>query len=170
MVKTTQSHDTEKSIIQNFAIIVIVLALMALFIFYFFRQEKTFSEVGLNTLKSGFHAQLTVVRSQWLMDKQPTKVAFVVANANANGEQTVKYIPVNKNGWIDVVDDKNSNICEAIWLHTMDRPLALMKSSVGAVLVKQTPQIEGHICRYSISEQEYFQYNSANGQVSSPND
>jgi hypothetical protein len=178
----TNAEKTKKSLTQNLIIVLIMLILMVTFIRYFFKQEQQFSDVAFNALQNAFRAQIILVHSQWLMDKQPRVVKLSVNDRTDKNK--IKKILVNNQGWVDIVSNGQINVCEKIWQLVMDRPLALMKMSVGAVLVNKvtTAQVKsdknidvslgnkvrqktGHKCRYSIDESHYFEYNSATGKV-----
>lgn len=148
-------------------IALLLSALMAIFLSYFFEQQDDIENTALKSVAANFSSQLTVIRSQWLMDKKPRHVDIEIKD---NSKILYKQITVNRNGWVDV--KAKPNICENIWLLIMDRPLAFFNMPIGAVLLTKghrednKNQEYGHICRYTVKNNDYFEYNSTNGNVS----
>jgi len=160
---TTNSEKKEKSLAEFLVIISLVGAMMAIFINYFIKNESQFNHAGFTTLAQSFNTKVNAVHAQWLMDKQPRVV--LLASFNDNKKQV---IPVNKAGWIDV--QQQTLTCESIWQLVMETPMNLMKLSISAVEVhdhtnKQHDQTKV-LCRYTLLDGRYFNYNRVNGKVS----
>ena len=142
-------------------VMIILAALMAVFLSYYFKQEQEIKTTALQAVAASFMSQVMVVRSQWLMEKKPQQV---IIELKENNKAIKKMITVNKQGWIDTLTKNNA--CEKIWLMVMDRPLAFFNMPIGAVNIKNSQNTETQQCRYSVQNGDYFEYNSANGQVS----
>ena len=146
-------------------VILLLATLMTVFISYYLEQEKEIETTALKAVAANFISQVTVVRSQWLMDKKPKQVNIEIRDKNTVMK---KVMTVNQQGWID--SNHATNACEAIWLMVMDRPLAFFNMPIGAINIKNqrnnVAHDNGRKCRYTVKNGDYFEYNSANGQVS----
>lgn len=146
-------------------VMMLLVILMTVFLSYYFKQEKEIETAALKAVAANFISQVTVVRSQWLMDKKPKQVNIEIKEKNT---VIKKVMTVNQQGWID--SNHATNACEEIWLMVMDRPLAFFNMPIGAVniidLRENTNKFAGRQCRYTVKNGDYFEYNSVNGQVS----
>jgi len=147
----------EKSMIELIIIITLMAVLMMVFIRSFFNQEQHITGTAFNSLAHAFASKVQIVHSQWLMDNQPNVVILQSWNKNE-----VELVYVNSHGWIDT--QLESEVCQVIWQQAMSVPLAFMKSPVAAIELV-SGQNSGHVCRYQIEEQLFFDYDSSTGKV-----
>jgi len=151
------TEKREKSLAEIVIIVLMVSILMMSFIHYFFKQEEQLTTVGFNTLAQNFSTKVTTVRAQWFMDKQPDMLTLVTSSS-------IQKIYMNKKGWVD------SNIinlaCEQIWKVVMTESLNLMNMEITATEIAPKAHQMGRICEYRLPSGEYFEYNSADGKVS----
>ncbi|MGJ8691089.1 MAG: hypothetical protein ACSHW0_01260 [Thalassotalea sp.] len=160
------SDNVEITLSKIVVVVLLLTILMVFFISYFFKQEQQIEKTGLRSIVSAFTTNVLVVRSQWLMSKKPN-IVVLKSQLDFDKKVTIKRVTVNKQGWIDVEANSRVNICEDIWLLIMDRPLAFFNMPIGAVLLNQNNKInKGHYCRYTVKNGDYFEYNSANGNIS----
>jgi len=159
---TTRSSfaKREKSLAEQVIIVLMVAALMASFVYYFFKEEAEITQVGFSSLASRFASQVTAIKAQWYMDKQPNMV--YVKTANLDDEPLL--IKVNKNGWVQPVE--NDNACKAIWQWVMQTPLFFMKQPISVYSVTDNINSSVSHCRYSLPSGEFFEYWPKTGKVS----
>lgn len=167
MTKMENNNGNDITLEKVLIIALLLSALMAIFLSYFFEQQDDIENTALKSVAANFSSQITVIRSQWLMDKKPRHVDIEIKDSS---KTLYKQITVNRYGWVDVND--KANVCENIWLLIMDRPLAFFNMPIGAVLLKNghceenKEQRFGHLCRYTVKNGDYFEYDSADGNVS----
>lgn len=160
---TTNSEKKEKSLAEFLIIITFVGVLMAIFINYFLKNEEQFTHAGFATLAQTFNTKVSTVHAQWLMDKQPNIVQLVSLN-----KKEKQAISVNNAGWVDV--NQKQLACEAIWQLIIETPMNVMQLSISAIEVHDNINERDNQakvqCRYVMLDGSYFQYNRANGKVS----
>lgn len=147
---------------QMVIIIAMVSVLMAVFIYYFFKQEASFTDTNFTAMKNSFSARVTVARAQWMMDNQPSSLILQAGPEAGNSSEKLA-LTLNRNGWID---SKQQHPCEKIWNMAMDSPLQLMKSTISAVELQGVDSKGFSYCRYIVASGEYFDYNAGSGRVS----
>ncbi len=160
---SSNSEKNEKSLAEFVVIVVLVGVLMSVFIIYYIKQEAQFSTAGFSSLAQNFTTKVSTVHAQWLMDKQPRVIELASIN-----KAEKQLITVNKKGWIDV--NNGPLVCERISQIVMESPLSLMKQSIAAIEVRnfsaQPSQHVSLVCRYTLPNGTYFDYNRFNGRVS----
>lgn len=167
MDRQQRVDNREKTLVDILLIVVLLTILMAVFIYYYLKYDQQYSDIGLNTASSTFSSQLAVIHSQWLMDSQPNVVR--IKQQARSGEIQIRIVTVNKSGWPH--SESATVPCVDIWLMVMDEPLQVLNSPVSVVeVIDTTKQVaNGKICRYFVSEQQYFEYNSGNGELTKAN-
>ncbi len=163
IVRSSATEKTEKSLGQMLIVIMMVGVLMAVFIYYAFKQEATFQSTGFKAIKNTFASKVQIVHAQWLMDNQPN-VIVLSSNSSSDDSKYKQIIHLNKKGWI--VHQGGTSRCENIWTVIMEMPLALMKETISALEIKDETKSSGSVCRFVIPSGEYFEYNARNGRVS----
>ncbi|XQW85548.1 hypothetical protein ACOYR1_02110 [Thalassotalea piscium] len=149
----------EKTLAEQIITVVMVMVFMAGFLYYFLRQEDQFTQVGFETVAGNFATQVSTIRGQWFMDKQP-KIVYL----KEQGKQaTVREVTVNQHGWVDSIEE---NGCFVIWQQVMNSPLGFMNQPVAAVQINEHKGVDKRYCRYMLTSGKYFQYNPDNGKVS----
>lgn len=154
----------EKSLGEQVIIIVLLGAMMALFLYYFFKQTNELSQAGFGNLAHNFSAKVTAIRAQWYMDKQPQMV-FVRENTSDNKRNQGYGIPVNQKGWVDVGEGGIG--CEKVWQFVMGTALVFMKQPISVISVESAGQPDERQCRYGLPTGEYFVYQPSTGKVHS---
>lgn len=163
---TSNSEKKEKSLAEFVMIVTLVGVMMAIFINFFSKNESQFTQAGFTAIAQKFNTKVNAVHAQWMMDNQPSTVQL--ASLNNLNKQAVS---VNRAGWIDVKHEQLA--CEKIWLLVMEVPITEMKYPIGIIemhtLENKKLSEEGYSnseCRYVLLDGSYFQYNRANGKVS----
>lgn len=159
--------------------ILMVFILMAMFLSYYFKQEREIENTSLNNVANMFSSQLLIMRSQWFMDNKPNVLLLKLTNrkemietaneidSDNNSERklaqiNIKKVLINKYGWVD--DTENSpNPCQRIWAMVMGNNLEFFNMPIGAVLINNNNV--GHKCHYNVENGSYFSYNSINGEI-----
>lgn len=151
MTRQGQADKREKSMGENIVIVTIVSGLMAIFIYYAFRQEAKITQVGFETLANAFSSKVTAIRAQWFMENQPK---MVMVKDKSLG------IKVNGKGWVDYSPD--SGHCVSAWQAVMQPELKFMNQIVAAMEIKKEQQF---YCRYQLPSGQYFDYYPSTGKV-----
>ena len=174
------SDKKGKSVAENLIIIAMVGLMMAVFIYYFFKQESHLTRAGFDSVANSFSARVTGIHAQWFMDNQPRWVV-IKETAALNGDRINIRIAVNSAGWVDVAStdaNRNQNDCQKIWQQVLATPMVYMKQPISAVLVnikarakeiesgKQSVKKNRRLCQYTLPSGEYFEYQPSNGKVS----
>lgn len=149
----------EKSLAEQIVIVVMLGLMMASFWYYFVRQEEPIAKAGFSAIANQFLSQVSAIRAQWYMDKNPKEVWL------KEGEKPTskRKITVNAQGWVD--SDENNGSCVAIWRMVMNTPLVFMNKPIAAIEVHENSQERLRYCRYVINNGEYFQYYPKKGEV-----
>lgn len=151
--------------------ILMVFILMAMFLSYYFKQEKEIENTSLKNVANLFSSQLLLMRSQWFMDNKPNvlilkltekKQITETGNEVDSSGMNVKKVSVNKFGWVDDIEN-SPDACQRIWAMVMGNSLEFFKTPIGAVLVNNNNV--GHKCHYNVENGSYFSYNSNNGEI-----
>ncbi|GHE99142.1 hypothetical protein [Thalassotalea profundi] len=154
----------EKSLAEQIITVVMISVLMAGFWYYFLKQEQQFTLVGFETIAGKFATNVSTIRAQWFMDKQPAVIMLKEQIQQGVDQKTQRNISVNKKGW---VDSKKGNLdCISIWQQVMNSPLVFMNKPVAALQINNNSGVNKRLCRYMLASGEYFQYNPDNGKVS----
>lgn len=161
MSRTQVAEKKEKSLAELLIIVAIIGVLMAIFIQFFWKQESRIVDTGFTSLGQRFSSGVNIVHGQWLMENKPLIVKLQNITANR-----IEMIDVNEFGWVDFANDENIIICQKIWELVMDIPLIFLKKPISAIEIKNKAMKKGRICRYSISTEQFFDYNSATGKIS----
>ncbi len=164
------SDKKGKSMAENLIIIAMVGLMMAVFVYYFFKQEHYLIKTGFESVANSFSARVTGIRAQWFMDKQPRWVV-IKETVVINGRRKNTRIAVNSAGWVDVDgSSSNRNDCQEIWQQVLATPMVYMKQPISAVLVNITSNSqrkkENRLCQYRLPSGEYFEYQPNTGKVS----
>ena len=163
MTRQLVADKKEKTLAEQIVVIALVAIFMTSFIYYFFKQESQLTSTGFNAIAKQFAVQVTTIRAQWYMDKQPNIVVISRLELNNNNDEN-SHISVNKKGWVDV--KVQSLACEKIWHYVVNAPMSFIKNPVIAIEVKRKSTPFGRICQYSLASGLYFEYKSYNGKVS----
>lgn len=150
----------EKSLAEQVITVLMVAALMASFVFYFFKEEAEITQVGFSSLASKFASQVTAIKAQWYMDGQPKMV--YVKTADSNDEPLL--VKVNRSGWLHAQDSDNT--CRVIWQWAMQTPLSFMKQPISVYSITDNSNQSVNHCRYSLPSGEFFEYWPKTGKVS----
>ena len=163
------SEKREKSAAEIFAVVVMVMVFMAVFISYFMKQSQQISEVGYSTLANNFAAQVNAIHAQWMMDGKPDNV-----NVSSLYETNKKSVGVNKRGWVKGQAKNEVSTCRYIWQQVLNQPMTYMRTPIAAVVINDISNtnnknisisIDYNVCRYVLNTENYFDYNSQNGKV-----
>ena len=154
MTRQGQANNREKSMGENIIIITMVAGLMAIVIYYAFRQEGQITQVGFESLANTFISKVTSIRAQWFMENQPNVVVLKDKNIK---------IKVNEKGWVDYSPE--SGHCVKTWQAVMHPELTFMNQVVVALEVRKDQQGELAYCRYQLSTGQYFDYFPTTGKV-----
>ncbi len=165
-MRSSAIDKTEKSLAEILIIVGMVAIMMAVFVFYFFKHEATLTATGFERLKSNFASQVLIIHAKWMLDGKPN-VVQLHSGSLSDKSKTDEFITVNKKGWVKVTN--TDFYCEGIWQTIMNMPLKLNKSPISAVEIRYLESKPVNICRYSLLSGEYFDYNTATGQVSEQN-
>lgn len=163
-------NKREKSLGEIVLVVLLFSILMATFIHYFFKSETQINQVGFANLANNFSSQIILIHSKWLMDGKPVQVK-VTENNLLKSRKKIKFISVNKKGW---VNSKALNLsCTDIWQNVMSMPMFYAKKPVSAVQLQRHVDVNKKtlneqqqiICRFSIESGQFFEYYSKNGKV-----
>jgi len=171
------TNKRERSLGELVIVVLVFSIMMAIFIFYFFKNEDHITEVGFTHLANNFYGQVVLFHSQWFMDGRPKHIITVEID-QITGKKEKRLIALNQWGWVD--SDKNTLACKKIWHAVMDMPLRYAKKVVSAVEIKRhtkkiVPNIkttrinQGRICRFTLQSGQFLEYHTINGQVNSAN-
>jgi hypothetical protein len=165
----------EKSLGELILVVMALSLLMAIFIYYFFKNENNINEAGFDNLAANFASKVILIRSQWLMDGRPNRVKLVEFDASV-GKKISRWVTVNNLGWVD--SNAKKLTCQDIWQQVMFMPMRFMKQPVSAIALKKRYDIavkttntkltnKGSLCRFSIKSGQFFEYSALNGKVNS---
>ncbi|GHF82809.1 hypothetical protein [Thalassotalea marina] len=154
MTRQGQTNKREKSMGENIVIITMVAGLMAIFIYYAFRQEGEITQVGFESLANTFSSKVTSIRAQWFMENQPKVVT---------PKGKTLQIRVNEKGWVDYSPEQGH--CVKTWQAIMQPDLTFMNQVVAAIEVNNEQRIESVFCRYQLPSGQYFDYFPTTGKV-----
>jgi len=163
-------NKREKSLGEIVLVVLLFTILMAIFIYYFFKNETQINQAGFTNLANSFASQVILIRSQWLMDGKPEQVKITENNV-LKSKRKLKFISVNKKGW---VNSKSVDLpCNEIWKNVMSIPMSFVKQPVSAVQLQRHVKGNIHdnitaqqvICRFSIESGQFFEYYAKNGKV-----
>ena len=147
-----------KTIGENILIVLLIAVLMAMFIYYFFKQEKQLTQVGFEAIANNFAANVTAIRAQWFMDGQPKQLLLKEKNA------TMLMLPMNKQGWVDSINAQAP--CISVWKSIMASELVFMNQPIIVVEIINEENSQKNSCRYSLASGERFDYQPKTGKVS----
>lgn len=150
--------SSERPLAKTLVLVTMLAVLMSIFLHYFFKNEDLLRESGFNQVAQLFNSKVNMVRSQWMMDKQPVWVE--VKSYDDDGEAHQQKVKVNKRGWID--SEATQTKCNEIWRDTMESPMIFLNLPISAILINEESQ---SYCRYQIESGEYFLYFPINGKV-----
>jgi hypothetical protein len=160
-------EQREKSLAEQIVVITLVAVMMAVFIWFFFKNEKSVVDTGFRHLQGQFSSQVSLIHSQWILSGKPVQLTMKLSlNDNSHHSQPIY---VNKQGWVTSLDDQL--MCEDIWRQVMGIPLVYMKQPISAISVErivvseQQKMVKEKICRYSIVNGTYFEYNPLTGKI-----
>ncbi|MBO9489622.1 hypothetical protein J7384_04520 [Endozoicomonas sp. G2_1] len=160
------SAKREKSMAEFLLIVACVLLMMAIFAYYFFKQEDQYSKVAFERLANNFADKIVVTHGQWLMENRPKIIELkpLGGDYRSNSDSTAvnQVWRLNKNGWLD---SNANNACYDIWRIVTETELTVLPEPI-SVLETQTSGQLGRICRYQLASGAYFDYNSRTGDVS----
>lgn len=159
MSTQSDSNQREKTLGENIGIVLLFAIMMAIFIYYFFKQETQLTQVAFDRVANNFSAKIMAVRAQWFMDNQPK---FVIIKDNENN---TRHIEVNKSGWVDF--QSNDQNCRQIWSVVTESELSFMNQPVIIVEINNDLEHKLNVCRYSLPSGEYFDYYLTQGKVTS---
>ncbi len=172
MFSNRNIEQREMKLSEILIVVVLFSLLMAVFITYFLKTKERVHEVGFKNLTNNFISKVNLVHGQWLIDNKPDVVFIAFSPSPLNNlDKQVEKIPVNKQGWIDVLaseGQKKSELdiaCQQIWHFALNMPMVYMNEPISVVEVIKKPQNSSRICRYSIKGGLYFEYHSQNGKV-----
>lgn len=157
MANQTELNSREKTLGEYVVIIALITVLMASFLYYFFKQEQRFTEVGFDAVARNFSSSVMAVRAQWFMDGQPNEVVL------KEKDQPTITLKVNHKGWIDFSGEVDS--CQKVWHAIMATELSFMNQPIVVVGIKNELKGNINICRYSLSSGETFDYQIETGKV-----
>ena len=149
----------EKSLAEQIVIIALLGLMMASFWYYFVRQEESISKAGFGVIANQFFSQVSTIRGQWYMDKNPKEV-WLKERDDQGGKRKVT---VNQQGWVDSRQEIGS--CAEIWQMVMNTPLVFMNKPIAAIEVHDNGDHRLRYCRFVVSSGEYFQYIPQSGEV-----
>ena len=152
------TEKKQRSIIEFLIVVVIIAIMMKLLVDVFFSQQAKITNTAFVGLAQSFTSKVNVIHGQWLMDKQPHTVVLNRLNSNVK-----ESIHVNEMGWVD--SEHSSLACNKIWQQTLAIPLQVVKSKVIAIEIQKNTIKNGRLCRYSITNGQYFDYRSDTGKV-----
>jgi len=150
----------EKSLAEQVIIVLMIGALMASFVYYFFKEESEIKQVGFANIASQFSSKITAIKAQWYMDKQPNVVTIKTVD---DAEDTIA-VEVNKSGWVNPTTEDNA--CQMVWQWVMQSPMFFMKHPVSAYLVTDNMHNRESHCRFSLPSGKFFEYWPKTGKVS----
>lgn len=159
----------ERSLMEVVIVVLLFLSLMAVFIHYFFKNEANMRATGFSNIVNTFAAQLTAIRSQWLMDGRPTAIKLAVHPLVKNG-QNHRIVQLSANGW--VISREYRYQCQDIWKTVMATPMEFLQQPIVVIEVNRQHDDDARawnaelICRYQDAFGHSFEYNVANGKVS----
>ena len=168
-MNSAAADKKEKSLAEMIIVIMLVLCLMATFIYYFKKNEKSFLSTGFHNLNQLFIARVNAIRAQWMMDGKPKNLTINYLNVNSQASEQQEAIAptkiiINDQGWVDSTGIAEDKICQQIWLMVLETPLTIMKRPVSQMLVKD--KNKQMYCRYQIELGQYFTYHYQTGKVS----
>ncbi len=146
----------EKSLAENVITVAVVSALMASFIYYFFRQDQQITQTGFDNIANNFSARVTAIRAQWFMDNQPDLVITKDNNLNQVN------IRVNRYGWVDY---EGRQRCKKVWFAVMDSELFYMKQPIIVLLIENKSKLIEKSCQYALPSGEFFNYQMRTGKI-----
>lgn len=159
MSTQSDSNQREKTLGENIGIVLLFAVMMAIFIYYFFKQETQLTQIAFDRVANNFSAKIMAVRAQWFMDNQPK---FVIIKDNENN---TRHIEVNKSGWVDF--QSNDQNCRQIWSVVTESELSFMNQPVIIVEINNDLEHKLNVCRYGLPSGEYFDYYLTQGKVTS---
>jgi len=145
---------------------VLLSILMANFGVFFLSKKAQVSDRVFAHLSTHFFSKITLVRSKWMLDNKPDWVNLIsTTDTTDKGIRSTEYIPVNKQGWIDITVDQAD--CYTIWQYALGIPIAFMQEPV--IVVKLDNNFEtagaGRTCRYSLNSGINFEYTPSLGKI-----
>ena len=157
MTRQGEANNREKTLGENVMMVALVASLMSVFLYYFFKQEREFTQVGFDVVATNFSAKVTAIRAQWFMDNQPDSLVV----KEKDGTTTI--IQVNAKGWVDF-SNSGAN-CRRVWQVLISEDFSFIKQPVAVIEFQdETNELKSH-CRFSLPTGEYFDYFFVTGKV-----
>ncbi|WP_206485144.1 hypothetical protein [Thalassotalea sp. G2M2-11] len=157
MTRQGDANNREKTLGENIVMVVFIALLMSVFLYYFFKQEREFTQVGFDVVATNFSSKVTAIRAQWFMDNQPDTVLV------KEPDGAILRIKVNERGWVDFTGFDDA--CQQIWRALVSDDFSFINQPVAVLMVQDsTNSLQSH-CRFSLPSGEYFDYFFANGKV-----
>jgi hypothetical protein len=165
MSRQQRSERREKSLAEQVIIIVVLGIFMAVFIRAISRGEERLLKNAFLKVRAEFTTQVAAIHGQWLLRKSSWVKVSQLSGPNQGDGKRQKYswrVYVNKQGWPDSL--QSPGYCYDIWQQVMAIPLEVMRHPV-AVVELNHQQNDDRVCRYHLTQEEYFDYLPLTGKV-----
>ena len=153
-------------------VLIVFVALMTSFVFYFNKTEPDIKYLALENLQQRFAQSVTNSHWQWQAEGRPGMIVLVHYETNPDEnklpvEKDRRPIQMSLKGY--PIAESNAQGCAKIWQMILNMPLTIDGFKVYAEYFADTDTsdtIDDSKCRYRLSVGPNFEYQLAQGQVS----
>lgn len=160
-------HDSgsNNAVLINFIIIVLFFVLIAIFVWYFNKNEPNVQKVALLTSADSFSTSVVNAHWQWRAEGSPERIMLV--DYNRGGQETNRRpVIMSDLGWPRV--EPGLEGCKDVWGMILDMPLQLNNFRVRAEFfdgINSGGKILDSKCRFGVTAGAWFDYYIYTGRV-----
>ncbi|MDP5031381.1 hypothetical protein [Paraglaciecola sp.] len=171
MQKNQASEERNRSVFFNVSVVFVFVALMVIFIVYFYVTAPNIKRVNLDNLANSFTTSVNSAHWQWQAQGRPEIIIMSTFAPRLDDEKTLVEVdkhPVfmNAQGWPKA--EFTGQGCEEIWSMVLNTSLQSEGFRVIAEFydgVKLSGDTLQSRCRYRLSTGQYFEYKVFTGEV-----
>ncbi|GAA0856542.1 hypothetical protein [Aliiglaciecola litoralis] len=165
-------QESTNTLFSKIAVLFVFVALMTSFVLYFNNSDPDVKYLAMENLQQRFSQSVTNSHWQWQAEGRPRMIVLVHYESQPGGnaspvEKDRRPIQMGLNGY--PVASASAEGCAKIWQMILNMPLEIKGFKVFAEYFADTDgtdAIDDAKCRYRLSVGPSFEYQLANGRVS----
>lgn len=174
--KNQAGQESTKSLFGKIVVLLVFIGLMTSFIFYFNNSVPDIKYVAMENLQQRFSESVTNSHFQWQAEGRPQMIMLIhyeprLGNSDELVETDRRPIVMSRRGYPKAED--SSEGCAKLWQMILNIPLSIDGFRVYAEYFADTDSADNKddaMCRFRLSVGPYFEYQIADGQVSTIED
>lgn len=172
MNKQEAGQESANTFYGKIIVVLVFVGLMTSFVMYFNNSEPDVKYIAMENLQQRFSQSVTNSHWQWQAEGRPRMIMLVHYESRPDEnelpvEKDRRPIQMGLNGY--PVADRSGEGCAKIWQMILNMPLQIEGFKVFAEYFEDTDEadaIDDAKCRYRLSVGPSFEYQIANGRVS----